>query len=127
MVDGTAFRKEITVRASCDASCSSLLSYAVSGRIFVVHQFIKLLLQWPARRPAACRGREGPERQGDNEGNYAGTVLGARGIRPACIPGVLIEMVADVSGREVASHFLGSLEAHREAKPPANALELLRM
>jgi protein-L-isoaspartate(D-aspartate) O-methyltransferase len=46
----------------------------------------------PARRPAACRGREGPERQGHNEGNYAGTVLGARGIRPACIPGVLIEI-----------------------------------
>jgi Protein-L-isoaspartate(D-aspartate) O-methyltransferase (PCMT) len=44
----------------------------------------------PARRPAACRGREGPERKGHNEGNYAGTVLGARGIRPACIPGVLI-------------------------------------
>jgi hypothetical protein len=42
-------------------------------------------------------------------------------------PGVLIEMVADVSGREVASHFLGSLEAHREAEPPANALELLRL
>jgi len=32
------------------------------------------------------------ERQGHNEGNYAGTVLGARGIRPACIPGVLIKM-----------------------------------
>ena len=65
----------------------------------------------PARRPAACRGREGPERQGHNERNYAGTVLGARGIRPACIPGVLIEMIADVSGREVASHFLGSLRS----------------
>ncbi len=34
----------------------------------------------PARRSAACRGREGPKRQGHNEGNYAGTVLGARGI-----------------------------------------------
>jgi protein-L-isoaspartate(D-aspartate) O-methyltransferase len=40
-------------------------------------------------------GREGPKRQGHNEGNYAGTVLGARGIRPACIPGVLIEMITE--------------------------------
>jgi len=27
--------------------------------------------------PAACRGREGSERQGHDEGNYVGTVLGA--------------------------------------------------
>src|SRR5215472_14196751 len=45
----------------------------------------------PARRPAACCGGEGPERQGQNEGNYAGTVLGARGIAPAYIPSVLIK------------------------------------
>jgi len=42
----------------------------------------------------ACRGGERPERQGHNEGNYAGTVLGARGIRPACIPGILIKTIA---------------------------------
>jgi protein-L-isoaspartate(D-aspartate) O-methyltransferase len=56
----------------------------------------------PARCPAACRGREGPERQGHNEENYAGTVLGARGVRPACIPGVLIKMIADNSARDAA-------------------------
>jgi len=49
----------------------------------------------PARRAAACRGGERSERQGHNEGNYAGTVLGARGIRPACIPGILIKMIAE--------------------------------
>jgi len=38
---------------------------------------------------------KGPERQGQNEGNYAGIVLGARGIRPTCIPGVLIKMSAE--------------------------------
>ena len=43
----------------------------------------------PARRAAACRGRQGPQRQGHDEGNYAGIVLAARGIRPACIPRVL--------------------------------------
>src|SRR5215467_273802 len=32
---------------------------------------------WPARRPAAGRGGERLKRQGHNEGNYAGTVLGA--------------------------------------------------
>jgi SAM-dependent methyltransferase len=46
-----------------------------------------------AERPAACRGRERPERQGHNEGNYAGTILGARGIRPIYIPGILIKMI----------------------------------
>ncbi len=49
----------------------------------------------PAQRPAACRGREGLERQGQDEGNYAGNVFVTRGIRPACIPGVLIKMIAD--------------------------------
>jgi hypothetical protein len=49
-------------------------------------------LGWPARRPAACRGRQRLERQGHNEGNYAGTVLGARGIRRICIPGILIKV-----------------------------------
>ena len=49
---------------------------------------------WPARRPASCRGGERPERQGHNEGNYAGAVLGARGIRPNCIPDILIKMIA---------------------------------
>ena len=48
-----------------------------------------------ARRSAACRGRQRPERQGHNEGNYAGTVLGARGIRRICIPGILIKVIAD--------------------------------
>src|SRR5262249_27658582 len=43
----------------------------------------------PARRPAACPGRKGPERQSHNEGNYASTVLGTRGVRPAYIPRVL--------------------------------------
>ena len=38
---------------------------------------------------------KGSERQGHNEGNYAGTVFGARGIRPACIPGILIKTIAD--------------------------------
>src|SRR5262249_40708795 len=45
----------------------------------------------PARRSAACRGEKRFERQGHNEGNYAGTVLCARGIRPACIPGLMIK------------------------------------
>jgi hypothetical protein len=29
-----------------------------------------------------------------NKGNYAGTVLVARGIRRICIPGILIKMIA---------------------------------
>ncbi len=40
---------------------------------------------------AACPGRERLERQGHNEGNYAGTVLGARRIGPAYIPTLLIK------------------------------------
>jgi protein-L-isoaspartate(D-aspartate) O-methyltransferase len=48
-----------------------------------------------ARRSAACRGRQRLQRQGHNEGNYAGTVLGARGIRRICIPGILIKVIAD--------------------------------
>ena len=47
-----------------------------------------------ARCSAARRGRERPERQSHNEGNYAGTVLGARGIRRICIPGILIKVIA---------------------------------
>jgi hypothetical protein len=42
---------------------------------------------------AACPGRERLEGQGHNEGNYAGTVLGARGIRRICIPGILIKVL----------------------------------
>jgi protein-L-isoaspartate O-methyltransferase len=49
---------------------------------------------WPAWRSAACRGRERLERQGHNEGNYAGTILGARGIRRICNPGILIKPIA---------------------------------
>jgi hypothetical protein len=30
-----------------------------------------------------------------NEGNYAGTVLGARGIRPAFIPSILISRIGE--------------------------------
>src|SRR5262249_19026573 len=45
--------------------------------------------------PAACRGWERTPGEGHNERNYAGTFLGARGIRPACIPGVLITPPAE--------------------------------
>ena len=51
----------------------------------------------PARRPAACRSREGLERQGHDQGNYGGIVLVARGTRPACNAGVLIKMSAKVN------------------------------
>ena len=68
----------------------------------------------PARRSAACRGREGPERQGHDEGNHAGTVLVARGTRPACIPGVLIKMIADISGREAARLLLARCAGYRK-------------
>jgi hypothetical protein len=56
---------------------------------------------------------------GHNEGNYAGTVLGTRGIRPAYIPGVLIEMIADVFRRELQS-FSGNIYEDSERSPAAS-------
>ena len=53
-----------------------------------------------ARRPTASRGRYGHERQGQDEGNYGGIVLIARGERRAFIPRILTTMVADISGRQ---------------------------
>ena len=44
-------------------------------------------------------GRERLERQGHNEGNYAGTILGARGIRRICNPGILIKTIANEEER----------------------------
>jgi protein-L-isoaspartate(D-aspartate) O-methyltransferase len=41
-------------------------------------------------------GRERPQRQGHNKGNYAGTILGARGTRPIFISGVLTELIAGI-------------------------------
>ena len=52
----------------------------------------------PARRPTAFRHRQGHERQGQDEGNYAGIVLVARGTRRACIPRIVTKVVTDISG-----------------------------
>ena len=48
--------------------------------------------------------REGLERQGHDEGNYAGTVFVTRRIRPAFIPAVLIKMFAGFPDDKVARY-----------------------
>src|SRR5262249_8965699 len=66
-----------------------------------------------ARCSAACPGRERLERQAHNEGNYAGTVLGARGIGPAFIPSVLIK-TSPGSRRRRRSEVLPALRSRLE-------------
>jgi hypothetical protein len=48
-----------------------------------------------ARRSATCPCREGHQRQSHDEGNYAGTILAARGARSAHIPAILIYSVGN--------------------------------
>src|SRR5262249_56728321 len=76
----------------------------------------------PAPRAAASHGREGPERQDRNEGNYAGIVLDARGIRRICFPGILIKSPTRLAGYDprhnIASKCLALLPPTRRGPRP---------